>query len=275
LTKKVWVFGDYKQAEAMVVAWRGPVPFLKTWFEQKKDVHINVAKMIGKIVQDSKLQMPSKLWMTCPWQEIPKESKERELSKRTVHANNYDMGVMKYSLITGLPVKYARMLQDMYHSLFPEIRGNYHRWIREELIKTHTLENPLGWRRRFYDLIKYGTVDQDVLRKGYAWYPQSTVGLMTIKWWYRVCEIFKENLPEAIMTPTNIRRQGLDVQLQVHDSIGAVVPDDRESIDYAVKKMDELGSIPLLINNEILDIPRDFKIGDSWGTLKDYNGGVS
>ena len=69
-----------------------------------------------------------------------------------------------------------------------------------------------------------------------------------------------------------MRSAGLDVRLQVHDSLGTVVPDDRESIEYAVKIMRETGEQVVIINNEPLIIPIDFKIGYSWGDLHDYKG---
>src|SRR5712691_3628114 len=204
VSDKVWLFGDYSQAEVRVATWAGPVPSMKTWFERGEDVHLQVAKLIGKVVEEHHIQMPRKLWMRKPWQELNKNDptdhdNERDLAKRTVHANTNGMGPVQFAVITGLPVRYASTMQDIYHGLFPEIRGNYHRWIREQLQTTRTLINPLGWKRTFYDI--YGPALES---QAYAWYPQSTIGLLTIRTFKKVCEVFKKLSQGQLWTPSNI-----------------------------------------------------------------------
>ena len=238
---------------------------MRTWFQTGEDVHFNVAKLIGQAVNTHALKMPHGLWAK-PWQELTMEDKERQVAKNTVHGNNYDMGAIKFGYITGLPLKYARMVQDIYHSLFPEIRGNYHRWIRDELARDRTLHNPLGWKRTFYDI--YGN---ELERAAYAWYPQSTIGLLMIRTLCEVCEIFKQSLPEAlVLTPENIRRQGMDVQLEIHDEIGVVLPDDASLIREAALTIKRLGEYPLMIKGEPLVVPMDFKTGKNWGERVKY-----
>lgn len=262
---KVFLFADYSQAEARVVAWAGPIPAMRTWFTTGEDIHLNVARLIGRIVHENKLVMPHGLW-TKPWQEIDRKDVERQYAKNTVHGNNYDMGAIKFGLITGLPLKYARIVQDIYHSIFPEIRGNYHRWIRDELNRDRTLTNPQGWKRTFYDA--YGS---ELERAAYAWYPQSTIGLLTIRTLTHVCEVFTQDLPEAkVLSPSAIRKMGLDVQLQVHDSIGVVLPDDPTLVADAARLIKKIGEHPLMIKGEVLIVPMDFKVGPSWGDQHDY-----
>lgn len=262
---RVWIYADYSQAEARVVAWAGPVPALKTWFQKGEDVHLNVAKMIGRIVQEHKIQMPRSLWSTKPWQELTRKDPERQLAKNTVHGNNYDMGKVKFALITGLPVKYAAIVQEIYHATFPEIRSGYHKWINDELTKTRTLYNPLGWKRTFYQ--RYGP---ELSRAAYAWYPQSTIGLLTIRTLRKCCEVFDTESVPLWKAPWEIRRRGLDVQLQVHDSIGVSVPDDPAAIEYACSIIKTKGEYPLTIKGDTLTIPIDFKVGPNWGELHEY-----
>lgn len=271
MSDQIFLFGDYSQAEVRVSAWAGPIPAMKSWFEAGEDIHLNVAKMIGKVVEEHKITLPRNLWRRKPWQELSKKdptdyANERDLAKRTVHANTNGQGPIQFGIITGLPVKYATIVQEVYHSLFPEIRGNYHRWIIEQLRTTRTLTNPLGWRRTFYDI--YGPALE---REAFAWYPQSTIGLLTIRTYRHVCELFRDSIPKAkVQTPTRIREMGLDVQLQVHDSIGVVLPNDPTLVADAARAIKKIAEYPLMIKGEILIVPMDFKTGESWGDLKDY-----
>ena len=261
---KVFLFADYSQAECRVVAWAGPIPPMRTWFRSGEDIHLNVAKLIGKVVNDNKLAMPHGLWKK-PWQELTRKDPERQVAKNTVHGNNYDMGALKFGYITGLPLRHARVVQNIYHSIFPEIRGNYHRWIKDELARDRTLRNPLGWKRTFYDI--YGS---ELERAAYAWYAQSTIGLLTIRTLTRCCEVFK-GTEVVLLTPSNIKRMGMDVQLQVHDNIGVVLPNDDGVIAETAHTIRRLGEYPLMIKGEELIVPMDFKVGPSWGDQKDYH----
>jgi hypothetical protein len=268
---KIWLFGDYSQAEIRVATWAGPVPSLKSWFENNADVHLEVAKLIGKTVEEHKISLPKKLWGRKPWQELNADDpddhdNERDLAKRTVHANTNGMGEIQFSIITGLPIRYARIVQDIYHALFPEIRGNYHRWIRDQLQKSRTLVNPQGWKRTFYDI--YGPALE---REAYAWYPQSTIALLMIKTLKLWCEMFKtEKHVQMIQTPRAIRSMGLDVQLQVHDLGGIVLDDDPVLVKEIAIEAKRLAERPLIIKGETLIVPMDFKTGYSWGKTRKY-----
>lgn len=273
--KYVWLIADYRQAEIMVAAWAGPIPAMKTWFKQGEDIHLNVAKLIGRVVETTKVQMPRGLWMRKPWQELSADDpidhdNERDLAKRTVHANTNGMYRTRFAFITGLPIKVAGDVQDIYHGLFPEIRGGYHKWIRDTVKISGTLENPLGWKRTFYKVNPFsGTYDEDEYRVMYAWYPQSTIGLLNIRTFVKVCELFREQLPEArVLTPSAIRQMGHDVQLQVHDMLGIVLPDDPQLIRDAAIAVKQVGEYPMMIKGDELIVPLDFKIGPSWGELR-------
>lgn len=273
---KVFLFADYSQAEARVVAWAGPIPPMKTWFQTGEDIHLNVAKLIGRVVDEHHLhdKMPRvrdkitgelvRLWHK-PWEDLTDGDVERQISKSTVHGNNYDMGPKKFSIVTGLPEKVAAIVQDIYHGLFPQIRGNYHRWIKEQLHGNRTIINPWGWRRVFYDI--YGPILE---RAAYAWYPQSTIGLLNIQTLNRACMLFTQGSETQILSPSNIRKMGMDVQLQAHDSIGVVTEDDERIIADTAREIQKLGQHTFLIKGEELVIPLDFKIGPSWGDQVKY-----
>lgn len=268
---KVWLFGDYSQAEVRVSAWAGPIPSMKTWFTNGEDIHLNVAKLIGEMVEKHKIPMPRNLWHRKPWQELDADDpmdhdNERDLAKRTVHANTNGQGPVQFAFITGLPVRYANIIQEVYHGLFPEIRGNYHKWIRDQIQSTRTLTNPWGWKRTFY-----GLYSSALEREAYAWYPQSTIGLLMVKTFWLWCEVFKDNRHVTFLqTPETIRSMGYDVQLQVHDSGGIVVEDDPVLIKEVATEARRLAERPMIIKGEELVIPMDFKIGYNWGQLKSY-----
>ncbi len=153
--ERVWLCGDYNQAESRVVAWKGPVPKLKQWYSEGKDVHSHVAHLIAKVVQDNKIPMPGNLFRTKQWDTYGKGDEEREIAKRTVHAGNYEIGVDKYSLVTGLPKRDAENMLKIYFTLFPEIKTNYHAWVQNCIRKERTIwmPSPVKFRKMFYDIV--------------------------------------------------------------------------------------------------------------------------
>lgn len=262
---KTWIFADYSQAEARVVAWKGPVPSLKKWFLEGVDVHTQVARQMAKVVQENDIRMPKNYFRTKPWSVYGKGDHERTLAKNTVHGNNYGLGKRKFSLITGLPEKYAGVVQEIYHHLFPEVRSGYQAGIGQELRASRTLTTAQGWPRTFYD-----QWSEELLRAAYAFYPQSTVGAMLVKTLTDVCECFESGDVKGLASPRALRAQGLDCQLQIHDAIGVVTDDDPATVEYAVRTIKRLGEHPLIINGEELRIPMDFQVGPSWGELTNY-----
>lgn len=264
--KKVFVFGDYSQAEARIVAWRGPVPLLKQWFKDGKDVHLETARLIGTEVHRSKLQLPDNLFIRKLPGDYTRDDPERDKSKTTVYGNNYGQGVARFALEVGMPEMYARLLQTIYHQQFPEIRTNYQAGIQNQLRKDRTLRTPFGGR-----IIFYGRLDDDTFRSAYSWYPSNIVGALTTRWFNSVSNCFnKQKEFKTTVSPKWIKARGLDIRFQVHDSLGIVCPDDRESIEYAIKIMKREGEQPVVINGEELIIPVDFKVGYRWGELKDW-----
>lgn len=281
--KYTWLLADYSQAEVRIAAWAGPIPKMKEWFKNDEDIHINVAKLIGQVVERHKVKIPPVSvgqpppWGRKPWQELDSEDPldhdiERDLSKRTVHANTNGMHRERFARITKLPLLTAGVVQDLYHSIFPEIRGNYHKWIVDTTIQNGgTLVNPWEWPRTFYKVNPLtGQYDEDEKRVMYAWYPQSTIGMMTIRFIANCCEVFKKDRHIKIYTPEEIRSMGLDTKLQVHDLVGASVPDDDAVVAEVARTMKTCGEVELVIKGDPITVPMDFKRGHSWGDAKTY-----
>lgn len=269
--KKIWVFGDYKQAESRVVAWRGPVPQMKQWFLEDKDIHIEIARSIGQVVQEHKLDLPGKLFRTIPWQLLSKENKdERQVGKTTGHAGNYGIGKNTLAIFLGMPPNYAEIILAIYHAKFPGIKQGYQRWIEAQIRRDRTirLPPPINWEKTFYDLIS-----EELFKAAYSFYPQSTIGALITSAIRSLGECFAEinfDNNNVIWTPNHIGSCGVDIKLNSHDAIGISVPDSQDLVKFTVKKMREFMEVPLDIEGEELIIPVDFKIGPSWGELKDY-----
>lgn len=271
---KVWLFADGAQAEARAVAWYGPVPALKSWFQRGDDVHLNVTKMIAEYIQKNDIDMPTitlldgskvHLFWSKPYDQLTAENYERQVAKTTVHANNYKMGARKFALVTGLPEAHAKAVQETYFRVLPEVRTGYHALIDSELRRSRTIAIPYGWRRQFF-----GLLDDDTSRAAYSFLAQSTVGVWMTRLWNDACEVFGRASTLNVTTPEAIRSCGLGVALQVHDALGLVVDNDPETIYWTAKKIKEMAEkpIPLPYSRGELVIPVDFEMGPTWGDLK-------
>ena len=283
------------QAESRVVAWRGPVPKLKQWYKEGKDVHIHVTQLIAKVIQESKIRMPNDIFTNKHWSEFAdKQSggEAREQTKRIVHGYNYLIGVNKMALILGVLPHVAMILLNIYDKLFPEVKTGYHRWIERELknSRTITTPEPVKFRKVFWDII-----NEDTLRQAYASYPQITVASILNRALYKCSTIFREDDNEDFKeqwcvwygkenwdawrklrdlrtrSPIAILWGGMDIRLNVHDAGGISVPCANEVIKWAAQTWRKAGEVPIYITPEDpLVIPIDFKVGPSWGELKDY-----
>ena len=293
---RIWLFPDMNQAESRVVAWRGPVPKLRQWYIEGQDVHLKMTHLIAKAIQESKIPIPKRggiaLFTRKPWDEFIKGDEEREQTKRIVHGGNYEIGGKKTALILGVSEVLARILLAIYYSLNPEIKNNYHAWIRAELKRTRTLwmPNPVRFRKVFWDIL-----DDDTYRQGYASYPQCIVAAMLNRTLVHCANIFRKDSNELLKdqwcawygvenwdhwrslrdvndrSPQAILWSGMDIRLNVHDAGGISAPSDPDLVRWAVVTWRGKAEEQIWITeNDPLVIPVDFKTGSSWGELEDY-----
>lgn len=301
---RIWLFGDYNQAEVRVVAWKAPVPKLRARFESGLDVHNYVCSLIAKVIQENKIQTPinvdtgKPLFNSKPPEEYKKGDEERELSKRAVHAYDYGMGAEKFGLIANIPESLAEIILKIYGALFPEIKGKYHVWVENCLRRGGDIwmPDPVKFRKRFYGRPD----DPNVIRSAYSCYPQCTVASMlnrTIsicsnifkndeectlreQWeaWYGAdnWDAWRKLRDSGIRSPRAILWGGMDIRLNVHDAGGLSVPNDPDLLRWAATTWKKIGETPIQINpghpEDDLVIPIDFKVGPTWGSsdLKDY-----
>src|SRR5262249_55396516 len=152
----------------------------------------------------------------------------------------------KYGLITGLPERYAVVLQGVYFNLFPEIRTGYQAWIDACLRRDRTVTTPQGWPIKFYDVF-----GPELQRSAYSLYAQSTVGLLITKTLVGVTNHFRSAQRGHYWrsTPSDIRSRGLDTRLQIHDALGVSVPNDPSTINYACSVMRHYAHQSLVIGD--------------------------
>lgn len=293
---RIWLAGDYNQAEVRVVAWKAPVPKLKTWFQEKKDVHSHVCSLIAQVVQQERVPTPINPATGVPLFKgkspdlYTKGDEERELSKRCVHAYDYGMGAEKFALITGISHRLSQTLLGIYGALFPEIKTRYHSWVEKCLKTTKTIwmPEPVRFRKVFHSVNPYFPVDDNTLRSAYSCYPQCTIGAMLIRTLGLCTKIFLHDLgdelkdqwcawygPEnwdtwrllrdrGIRTPKAIVWGGMDLRLNIHDSGVMSVPDDPDLVRWAALTWKTYAEVPIEIGTEKEDhliVPVDFKKG--------------
>lgn len=256
---KIFVSADGSQAEARVVAWKGPVPKLKQWFIDKVDVHLSLTRLISEHVHKYNVKLPNNMYLRKLPLEYTKEDEERQTSKNCVHANNYEVGKRKFAAMCGgIPESVAETLQVMYFSILPEIKTGYQRKIREAIQRNATIviPPPFNWKRTFYSYTfgTYKDVDDEVYRKAYAFYAQTTIGCWLIN-------LFNEASEEDI-----------DIKLQAHDSICCVCDDSESAINSVCTTLQRINMTKNVIDieGEPLVIPLDFKVGYNFGDMKDY-----
>lgn len=237
---KVFLYRDYSQAEARVVAYQADAKGLIELFEDPtRDVHKENASRIFNVAIE----------LVTP--------EQRYNAKRGVHAFNYGMEEDLFVQVvnqayrdTGFRMdrKTAKLVRDGYFMLYPEIQANFWAGVKRQLSDTRTLTCAFGRKRMFF-----GRWDEKLIRDAYSYIPQATVGGLCCR--------------ALVNCYNNIQlgRPDLDAQVlvQVHDSILMQAP-----IEHAIEVaglMEQAMDIPISLNGYTFKIPTDIKIGRNWG----------
>lgn len=231
---KVFILRDYSQAEARVVAYiAGAKGLIELFEDPTRDIHYeNAARIFQKALDQISIE-------------------ERYLAKRGVHAANYGMQAEKLMRVvnadfkeTGIRITLAQAKQilDAYFMLYPEIKSVYWRGVERKLREQRMLTSCFGRKRLFF-----GRMDDKLIRDGYSWEPQSTVGDLCCKALVKCYHA----IPEA------------DLLLNVHDSI--MMETDEANAETVAEKMRQCMDIPLTINGQTFKIPTDCMVGYNWG----------
>lgn len=160
IAEEGWQFGeaDGEQAEARCVGYQSGETKLIDLVESPHDYHSwNASAFFGIPYEEIYDELTKKKLMP----EI------RDLSKRTNHGANYNMGadvmldtmgplnVIKARRLLGLPESMplrsvCQYLLDQYSKTYPGIKGDYYAWIVRCIVTTKVLVSPLGWTRYFF-----------------------------------------------------------------------------------------------------------------------------
>ena len=252
----VMVEHDLSQAEARIVAARANDFEMLKAFKDNIDVHsLRASMMFDKDYE----------WIVANKKNDKTEAPTlRYDAKRCVHAYNYGMReVLLQNLYARSGVKKTRTeckeLLAKVEATSPATTA-WHMWVENHLLSNaFTMNTVFGRQATFVARFrKKGRLHDAVLRKAYAFEPQSTVGDALNFGLYRTwCAI---QAGEFDPWPVHLLTQ-------VHDSISYETP--KEALEYVVPKIAKLLLIPLDIRNTRIVIPVETKIGPNWGELEE------
>jgi len=233
---KIFIYPDYKQAEAWLVAYKSRCePLIELLNDPSRDIHRENAVKIFNI----------------PLVDVSTE--QRYLAKRVVHASNYGMGpdkLVKLCAEDGVFLSHQRAanLMQRYFMIYPEIKGVYWKYVENEIKFNRVLNTPFGRKRAFF-----GRYDDKLLREAYSYIPQSTVGDLGGK---AVVRVYNE-------VQHGMANLGAEFLLNVHDSI--LVQCVETMVAPCAAAVQEAMRIPITLDGRTFTIPTDCQVGRNWG----------
>ncbi len=241
---------DLSQIENRIVAYVGGVISQIEAFESGVDLHRLTASIIfGK-----------------PYDLISAEDgssslgdgrqSERYWGKKGNHATNYDVGFRTFALKNEMTEVDAKRVLDQIHLGYPQIRGGFHKEVREMLMKDRFVTNLFGRRRLFLGpIMPSRTVPlsacQTTYREAYAQLPQSTtadkMNEQGVEFIYYNQQWFKP----------------LELLTQIHDSIVFQIPLSLPWIEHArmLLRIKQSLEKPLIWHDREIPTPCDLSIG--------------
>lgn len=181
---------------------------------------------------------------------IPRTMSMRQCGKKSNHGLNYDETYRMFSMINEITEKEASVIIDLYHRIYPGIRG-WHKKIQGQLAKDRTLKNCLGRKCRFLD--RWG---EQLFKSAYSFEPQSTV-----------VDVVNRGLIDIYEDSSDYMKE-LRLGAQVHDSILMQMPiNNLTNIAKSVKACRKHLNPTLYANGREYVIETDMKIGFNWGSM--------
>lgn len=276
---------DKRQAEWIVVAYLAADANMLSVVESQKDSHIHTAalmmeaahgipyeqawkiiqrdgKVVGSNTDDSliaDLRSADDLLHDYA-SKLPRTMSGRQRGKKSNHGLNYDEGPNKYALINELTPAEGKQDVDLYHRVYPGIRGTYYEQVKHMLRNGRILTNCFGRKVRFMD--QWGN---DLFKAAYSMLPQSTVVDSLNQ---GMCEMYHDDW----LTETS----AMELLAQVHDSVLTQIPIKVlraiTQLDTIIRTCYNYLSPELEYNGRKFKIPTDMKVGLNWaGYHKDKN----
>lgn len=191
---------DLSQAENRIVAYVGKIESMIDAFEKGQDVHRLTASLIfSKAPEEISDEAGS-----CPLGNG--DSSERQWGKKANHGLNYDLGYKSFALIYDMQEKDAKFIVDRYHAAYPELRRNFHGYVKACLNKDRVVPNLMGRKTLFLT-----DLDDKTFKAAYSCIPQGTVGDIVNERGLAFIYYNKQFAPVEILQ-------------QVHDSITFQIP---------------------------------------------------
>lgn len=218
------------------------------------------------------------LFFGIPYENVTKDFRNLVL-KKIVHGTNYMMGAATFvenagvqNLLVGaavLGVKvtmsakvqqgetnikgFAEHLLESYHKPFHRVRKWYQE-VKTEVRTTHMLKSPSGHTRYFF-----GDIDKkyQIFSSAVAHGPQHLTGAVLNRGFWKIWKLQKEH-------PRDMR-----MKAQIHDSALTQYRIEGFNIDYVREILSRMDN-PVVIHGRTLSIPVDYKLGPSWGNMKEY-----
>ena len=212
-------------------------------FESERDVHrLTAGLLLSKMPDDISDEDGS-----CELGDGTQS--ERFWGKKANHSLNYDIGYKEFALKNDLTEKEAMWIIERYHMIYPGVRTNYHSFIQSELMRSRTITNLMGRKRRFLD--KSGN---KLNKEAYAQIPQSTVADI----------INERGLCVAYQIPI------VELLRQVHDDIGFQMPLSMgwKAHAKALWNLKHSLETPLHFHDREFIIPADITMGLNFSKMK-------
>ena len=239
---------DLSQAENRIVAYLAQCKAMMRAFEEGRDVHRMTAGLIFGIPEEDVSDEKGSAEMGGGKQS------QRYWGKQSNHKLNYNNGYKAFALVHEIKEKDAyRIVEDGYHTIYPEIRGIFHREVAEELARNHNMITNLYGRTRRFQVRLAGSN----LEAAYAQIPQSTVADKIIR--DGMLHMYRNNLFKPVQLLN-----------QVHDSLAFQIPLTAgwEHISEILISLTHSLEKPIRIKDSDLVIPCDMTMGLDFGSTK-------
>lgn len=191
---------DLSQAENRIVAYVGRIEKMIQAFETGQDVHRLTASLIFNKPPEDISDEPGSCSLGNG------DSTERQWGKKANHGLNYDFGFKSFALLYDMSFKDAKFIVDSYHRAYPELRKNFHGYVKKSLRDNRTVTNLMGRKTIFVSALEDST-----FKAAYSCIPQGTVGDV----------INERGMAYIYHTPMFAP---VEILQQVHDSISFQIP---------------------------------------------------
>lgn len=229
---------DLDRADLQVVVWEADDEMLKAALRQGADIHLlNAYVLAGK--EPPPLEELVESHPRYPDHRGPLKLK-REFAKVFCHATNYVGSARTVAGHLGQLISEVERAQKLWFGAHPGIK-KWHLRVEEQINKYRFVENRFGYRWYIFDRLDM------ILPEAVAWIPQSTVSIVINRIWMSLYQGKPEG--EWDLSPDNMLRlfhqpaQGIEVLLQVHDSLAGQFPSHRK--DFCLAEMKRLSSITI------------------------------